>query len=168
MFVYITFCNHLGQKRARSKKKKNMEVRSSRRGRERESSPDRVKVYNMHQRVVKPIKKVQVVYYLSRNGHLEHPHYMEVTHLVNQPLRLRGRYSKKSFISCFCKFGVQCYQQCYLIFFLFCHVKLIDVTERLTVLRGKGMPSLYSWSCKRYIIDLFTLCSEIELSLLKN
>ncbi|XP_075653687.1 protein SOSEKI 2 [Castanea sativa] len=90
-----------------------MEVRSSRRGREKESSPDRVKVYNMHPRVVKPIKKVQVVYYLSRNGHLEHPHYMEVTHLVNQPLRLR------------------------------------DVTERLTVLRGKGMPSLYSWSCKR-------------------
>uniref|UniRef100_A0A2N9HLG3 SOSEKI DIX-like domain-containing protein n=1 Tax=Fagus sylvatica TaxID=28930 RepID=A0A2N9HLG3_FAGSY len=88
-----------------------MDVRS-RRGRERETSPDRVKAY-MHPRVVKPIKKVQVVYYLSRNGHLEHPHYMEVTHLANQPLRLR------------------------------------DVTERLTVLRGKGMPSLYSWSCKR-------------------
>ncbi|KAG6617696.1 hypothetical protein I3843_03G135800 [Carya illinoinensis] len=86
-----------------------MEVRS-RRARET-TSPDRVKVY-MQPRL-KPIKKVQVVYYLSRNGHLEHPHYMEVTHSLDQPLRLR------------------------------------DVMERLTVLRGKGMPSLYSWSCKR-------------------
>ncbi|KAL8047185.1 hypothetical protein ABFX02_08G223100 [Erythranthe guttata] len=58
-------------------------------------------------------KKVEIVYYLSRNGHLEHPHYMEVTHLSHQQLRLK------------------------------------DVMDRLAVLRGKGMPSLYSWSCKR-------------------
>ncbi|EYU31034.1 hypothetical protein MIMGU_mgv1a008596mg [Erythranthe guttata] len=58
-------------------------------------------------------KKVEIVYYLSRNGHLEHPHYMEVTYLSHQQLRLK------------------------------------DVMDRLTVLRGKGMPSLYSWSCKR-------------------
>lgn len=64
--------------------------------------------------VIKPsFRKVQVVYYLCRNGLLEHPHYMEVTHLAHQPLRLK------------------------------------DVMDRLTVLRGKGMPSLYSWSCKR-------------------
>ncbi|KAL7104421.1 hypothetical protein ACP275_08G243600 [Erythranthe tilingii] len=58
-------------------------------------------------------KKVEIVYYLDRNGHLEHPHYVEVTHLSHQQLRLK------------------------------------DVMDRLTVLRGKGMPSLYSWSCKR-------------------
>ncbi|XVF61670.1 hypothetical protein PTKIN_Ptkin08bG0149100 [Pterospermum kingtungense] len=86
-----------------------MDVRR-RRGRER--SPDRAKACTK-QKVVKPIRKVQVIYYLTRNGQLEHPHYMEVTHLVNQPLRLR------------------------------------DVIERFTALRGKGMPSLYSWSCKR-------------------
>lgn len=64
--------------------------------------------------VIKPtFRKVQVVYYLCRNGLLEHPHYMEVAHLAHQPLRLK------------------------------------DVMDRLTVLRGKGMPSLYSWSCKR-------------------
>lgn len=62
-----------------------MEVRSRR---ARETSPDRFKVY-MQPRL-KPIKKLQVVYYLSRNGHLEHPHYMEVTHSSDQPLRLRG------------------------------------------------------------------------------
>ncbi|XWS29506.1 hypothetical protein CRYUN_Cryun24cG0034700 [Craigia yunnanensis] len=86
-----------------------MDVRTRR---ARETSPDRAKVC-MQPKVVKPIRKVQVVYYLTRNGQLEHPHYMEVTHLVNQPLRLR------------------------------------DVVERLAALRGKGMPSLYSWSCKR-------------------
>ncbi|KAL7131523.1 hypothetical protein ABFS83_12G009100 [Erythranthe nasuta] len=58
-------------------------------------------------------KKVQIVYYISRNGHLQHPHYIEVSHLAHQHLRLK------------------------------------DVLDRLTVLRGKGMPSLYSWSCKR-------------------
>ncbi|KAK6238027.1 hypothetical protein QUC31_003496 [Theobroma cacao] len=86
-----------------------MDVRSRR---ARETSPDRAKVC-MQPKVVKSIRKVQVVYYLTRNGQFEHPHYMEVTHLVNQPLRLR------------------------------------DVMERFTALRGKGMSSLYSWSCKR-------------------
>ncbi|KAL4332525.1 hypothetical protein GQ457_07G005610 [Hibiscus cannabinus] len=88
-----------------------MNGRSRIRARERESSPDRAKACVQQQ--PKAIRKVQVVYYLTRNGQLEHPHYMEVTLLVNQPLRLR------------------------------------DVMERLTALRGKGMPSLYSWSCKR-------------------
>ncbi|CAK9166980.1 unnamed protein product [Ilex paraguariensis] len=78
-------------------------------------SPDRAKVCAQPRpRVIKPtFRKVQVVYYLSRNGQLEHPHFMEVTHLAHQQLRLK------------------------------------DVIDRLTVLRGKGMPSLYSWSCKR-------------------
>ncbi|XP_057461731.1 protein SOSEKI 2-like [Actinidia eriantha] len=77
-------------------------------------SPERFKVC-VKPRVVQPgtFRKVQVVYYLSRNGQLEHPHFMEVTHLAHQHLRLK------------------------------------DVMERLTVLRGIGMPSLYSWSCKR-------------------
>ncbi|VFQ96017.1 unnamed protein product [Cuscuta campestris] len=59
------------------------------------------------------LKRVQVVYYLSRNGHLEHPHFMEVAHLHTRRLLLR------------------------------------DVMDRLVVLRGKAMPTLYSWSCKR-------------------
>ncbi|KAL8151884.1 hypothetical protein V2J09_021692 [Rumex salicifolius] len=40
-------------------------------------------------RVMKVLKKVQVVYYLTRNGQLEHPHFMEVSHLANQQLRLK-------------------------------------------------------------------------------
>ncbi|KAL2906009.1 Protein UPSTREAM OF FLC [Bienertia sinuspersici] len=62
---------------------------------------------------MKMMEKVQVVYYLTRNGQLEHPHFMEVSHLSTQPLRLK------------------------------------DVIDRLTVLRGKAMPCQYSWSCKR-------------------
>ncbi|KAH0451893.1 hypothetical protein IEQ34_019192 [Dendrobium chrysotoxum] len=57
--------------------------------------------------------RAQVVYYLSRNGQLEHPHFLEISHLPNQFLRLK------------------------------------DVIQRLTVLRGRGMPSLFSWSSKR-------------------
>ncbi|KAK6150443.1 hypothetical protein DH2020_015375 [Rehmannia glutinosa] len=80
----------------------------------REKSPERGKVCVVKPRIMRPtFKKVEIVYYLSRNGQLEHPHYMEVTHLAHQQLRLK------------------------------------DVMDRLTLLRGKGMPSLYSWSCKR-------------------
>ncbi|XP_065029524.1 protein SOSEKI 3-like isoform X2 [Musa acuminata AAA Group] len=57
--------------------------------------------------------KIPVVYYLCRNRHLEHPHFIEV------PLSsLDGLY-------------------------------LRDVINRLNMLRGKGMPAMYSWSCKR-------------------
>ncbi|KAL0381608.1 UNVERIFIED_CONTAM: protein UPSTREAM OF FLC [Sesamum angustifolium] len=51
----------------------------------REMSPDRAKMCMMRP----TFKKVQVVYYLSRNGHLEHPHYMEVSS-CHQQLRLKG------------------------------------------------------------------------------
>ncbi|XP_042475280.1 protein SOSEKI 2 [Macadamia integrifolia] len=77
----------------------------------REGSPGSARVYV--QPKLKAFKKVQILYYLSRNGQLEHPHFMEVSHLANQQLRLK------------------------------------DVMDRLTALRGKGMPSLFSWSCKR-------------------
>ncbi|XP_047326492.1 protein SOSEKI 2-like [Impatiens glandulifera] len=60
-----------------------------------------------------PLRKVQIVYYLSKNGQLEHPHFMEVSHFAHHPLRLK------------------------------------DVMDRLMILRGNAMPSLYSWSCKR-------------------
>lgn len=65
------------------------------------------------QRLERPLKKVQVIYYLSRNGQLEHPHFIELPYLPNHQLRLR------------------------------------DVMERLTLLRGEAMPSHFSWSCKR-------------------
>lgn len=55
-----------------------MSVTSSSRGRPgtRETSPERTKVWTEPK--PKTPRKVSVVYYLSRNGHLEHPHFMEV------------------------------------------------------------------------------------------
>ncbi|KAJ3668983.1 hypothetical protein LUZ60_010933 [Juncus effusus] len=41
-------------------------------------SPDRVKIRAEQRRRASEKKKAAVVYYLSRNGHLEHPHFMEV------------------------------------------------------------------------------------------
>lgn len=71
----------------------NMDVRSRR---ARQTSPDRAKLsmqQHRHRQPPKPnpTRKVQVVYYLTRNGHLEHPHYMEVSHFATQPLRLKGK-----------------------------------------------------------------------------
>ncbi|URE49790.1 WD domain, G-beta repeat [Musa troglodytarum] len=99
-----------------------MEVRGGRGRRlsSRETSPDRARLgcsqqehKQQQQRSLRPLRKVQIIYYLSRNGQLEHPHFVELPYLPNQQLRLR------------------------------------DVIERLTLLRGRGMPALFSWSCKR-------------------
>jgi hypothetical protein len=79
-----------------------MEAVRCRRGRENNKSPERIiRSLNHHQhdeeleeevKTKKPIfRRVQVVYYLTRNGHLEHPHFIEVISPVNQPLRLRGK-----------------------------------------------------------------------------
>lgn len=35
------------------------------------------------------MRKVEVVYYLSRNGHLEHPHFLEISLPLGQGLHLR-------------------------------------------------------------------------------
>lgn len=53
--------------------------------RDRETSPERTKVW----KEPKP-RKVPVVYYLFRNGQLEHPHFMEVTLSSPEGLYLRG------------------------------------------------------------------------------
>lgn len=39
----------------------------------------------------RPMRKVQIIYYLCRNGQLEHPHFMELAQHPHQPLRLKGK-----------------------------------------------------------------------------
>ncbi|KAL1090672.1 hypothetical protein V6Z11_D07G105800 [Gossypium hirsutum] len=89
----------------------------SRKWKERDISPERHKIWiepKSHPTTTNSSeKKVSVVYYLSRNGQLEHPHFMEVPLSSHHGLYLK------------------------------------DVINRLNLLRGKGMASLYSWSCKR-------------------
>ncbi|KAK9127551.1 hypothetical protein Syun_016348 [Stephania yunnanensis] len=81
----------------------------------RQVSPERAKVWTEPSPKHHLLRgsKVPVVYYLCRNRHLEHPHFIEVP--LTSP---EGLYLK-------------------------------DVIDRLNVLRGRGMPSMYSWSCKR-------------------
>ncbi|XP_028775731.1 protein UPSTREAM OF FLC isoform X2 [Neltuma alba] len=87
------------------------ELQIPKKWKDRDTSPERTKVWTEPK--PKSERKVSVVYYLSRNGQLEHPHFMEVPLSSPQGLYLR------------------------------------DVINRLNLLRGKGMASLYSWSAKR-------------------
>ncbi|KAL3530699.1 hypothetical protein ACH5RR_010021 [Cinchona calisaya] len=83
---------------------------------DKETSPERTKVWtepSNSKLKSSADRRVPVIYYLSRNGQLEHPHFMEVP--LSSP---DGLYLK-------------------------------DVVKRLNFHRGKGMASLYSWSCKR-------------------
>ncbi|WOL16253.1 protein UPSTREAM OF FLC-like [Canna indica] len=61
--------------------------------RDRETSPERTKVW----KEPKP-RKVPVVYYLSRNGQLEHPHFMEVTLSSADGLYLRDVIDRLDFL----------------------------------------------------------------------
>ncbi|MCL7048603.1 hypothetical protein MKW94_011055, partial [Papaver nudicaule] len=81
---------------------------------QQQQQPIRMSIPNNNVVMSKPFRKVQVLYYICRsNGQLEHPHFIEVTHLSTQHLRLK------------------------------------DFIDRLIVLRGRSMPSMFSWSCKR-------------------
>ncbi|KAI3450444.1 hypothetical protein Pfo_007109 [Paulownia fortunei] len=95
---------------SRSGRKTELQLTKLRRE-QREISPDRTVIWTEPRNA--KLKRVPVLYYLSRNGQLEHPHFMEVPLSSPQGLLLR------------------------------------DVINRLNVLRGKGMASMYSWSCKR-------------------
>ncbi|KAK9022357.1 hypothetical protein V6N11_002629 [Hibiscus sabdariffa] len=93
---------------------------ASRKWNDKEISPERNKVWIEPKRHNDNYKsssiterRVAIVYYLSRNGQLQQPHFMEVPLSSNDGLYLK------------------------------------DVMNRLNLLRGKGMASLYSWSCKR-------------------
>ncbi|GJN15424.1 hypothetical protein PR202_gb02339 [Eleusine coracana subsp. coracana] len=89
-----------------------------------------------------PANRVAVVYYLCRNRHLEHPHFIEVPLASpEEGLYLRGQsihflpdssFLAVQFNSDRCVNGAAA-----------------DVINRLNVLRGKGMAAMYSWSCKR-------------------
>lgn len=57
----------------------------------RETSPERTKVWTEPPN--HKLSKVPVVYYLSRNGQLEHPHFMEVPLSSRDGLYLRGMFN---------------------------------------------------------------------------
>ena len=61
-----------------------------------ERSPERTKVWTEPKLKGNAEKKAPVVYYLSRNGQLEHPHFMEVPLTSPDGLFLRGIYITKT------------------------------------------------------------------------
>ncbi|XXG75100.1 hypothetical protein AAC387_Pa07g3681 [Persea americana] len=63
---------------------------------DRETSPERTKVWTEPK--LKTERKVPVVYYLCRNGHLEHPHFIEVSLTSNEGLYLRDFISRLNFL----------------------------------------------------------------------
>nr|CAB3465616.1 unnamed protein product [Digitaria exilis] len=83
-------------------------------------SPERTVVWTEPRTAPKPTRKVAVVYYLCRHdGHLDHPHFLEMElPLSSSSHRAAGLY-------------------------------LRDFTARLDALRGSGMPAMYAWSSKR-------------------
>ncbi|PKA46250.1 hypothetical protein AXF42_Ash020001 [Apostasia shenzhenica] len=65
----------------------------SRHRNERDASPERTKVWTEPSP-----KKVSVIYYLSRNGQLEHPHFMEVSPSSSHGLCLRDVMNRLDFL----------------------------------------------------------------------
>ncbi|KAF5744636.1 hypothetical protein HS088_TW07G00211 [Tripterygium wilfordii] len=65
------------------------ELQVSRRWKERETSPERNRVWTEPKRRTSTERKVPVVYSLCRNGQLEQPHFMEVPLTSNEGLYLR-------------------------------------------------------------------------------
>ncbi|PSR86673.1 Protein UPSTREAM OF FLC like [Actinidia chinensis var. chinensis] len=74
------------------------ELVMSRKWKEKETSPERTKVWIEPPCKIKTEKKVPVVYYLSRNGQLEQPHFMEVPLSSPEGLYLRDVINRLNFL----------------------------------------------------------------------
>lgn len=107
----------------------------------RETSPERTKIWI--EPMPKTNRKVAVVYYLCRNGLLEHPHFIEVPLSSPNGLYLKGKEINilPSFLICFSNDNPT--------------VHFSDFINRLNFLRGKSIAAMYSWSSKRYILQTF-------------
>ncbi|KAI3718857.1 hypothetical protein L6452_19742 [Arctium lappa] len=79
-------------------------------------------------------RRVPVVYYLSRNGNLEQPHFVEVPlSSSSDGLYLQDVIDR---LNSLCREEM---------------AELTDVIDCLNSLRGNGMATLYSWSSKRLV-----------------
>ncbi|PHT34427.1 Protein UPSTREAM OF FLC [Capsicum baccatum] len=75
------------------------ELQMQQKWKEREISPERTKVWTQNpNQKLKSERKVPVVYYLTRNGQLEHPHFMEVHLSSPDGLYLRDVINRLNFL----------------------------------------------------------------------
>lgn len=99
------------------------------------------------------VRRVHVVYLLSRLGRMEQPHLFRVHHLARSGVRLTGGrssliipiFSPSFFLADSVSF-VTVVTACSL---------LVDVKRWLGELRGKNMPDSFSWSYKRFAFFFF-------------
>ncbi|KAK3028826.1 hypothetical protein RJ639_038653 [Escallonia herrerae] len=138
------------------------------------NSPERTKVWT-EPRSKSSDRKVPVIYYLSRNGHIEHPHFVEVPLSSSKGLHLRDERWSLTRIheptsqtitplrNKLCTMITMRAQVNELgsgrrsVNYSFRPVSMalnkflffLDVLKRLNFLRGKGMSDMYSWSSKR-------------------
>jgi len=115
------------------------------------------------------VRRINVVYFLSRGGRTDHPHLFRVNHLnrAGGGVRLRGTYvrlvgrSSSSFHFCRSIFASTTrdlrrsmpaahYSFAVRVRTVFRSLVRSDVKRWLSELRGKDMPDNYSWSYKRY------------------
>lgn len=92
------------------------------------------------------VRRINVVYFLSRGGRTDHPHLFRVNHLNRAGVRLRGKYVRPFFLHLQIHFHLLLaiiIDQCRSLSFR------SDVKRWLSELRGKDMPDNYSWSYKR-------------------
>ena len=82
----------------------------------------------------RPMRKVQIIYYLCRNGQLEHPHFMELAQHPHQPLRLKGMHCG----------GVWSLQAACSLFFL--SLLPADAASIFLLLRSRGCGVKMSWT----------------------
>lgn len=105
------------------------------------------------------VRRINVVYFLSRGGRTDHPHLFRVNHLFRAGgVRLRGTFFLHLQIRLFASATCDRRRSMPLIInslpFVsnrFAFVRS-DVKRWLSELRGKDMPDNYSWSYKRYSI----------------
>lgn len=95
------------------------------------------------------VRRIHVVYLLSRMGRMEQPHLFRVHHLARSGVRLKGGPYASMIIPIFFSFLIYC-RLCFVFVTVVTACSLsVDVKRWLGELRGKNMPDSFSWSYKR-------------------
>ncbi|KAK9282775.1 hypothetical protein L1049_010996 [Liquidambar formosana] len=98
------------------------------------------------------VRRVHIIYFLSRMGRIEHPHLIRVHHLGRNGVYLRG-FSLFNWVVCYGRFFVINLDSflilLLLLLLLLCKLISKDIKRWLADLRGKDMPESFAWSYKR-------------------
>jgi len=102
------------------------------------------------------VRRINVVYFLSRGGRTDHPHLFRVNHRSRAGVRLRGTCPSACLpvldhLAANPSASINAHRRSMRLIapFAFGSIRS-DVKRWLSELRGKDMPDNYSWSYKRY------------------